>query len=630
MHLIDTLVVLAYFVVVSLIGFAYRKLASRSLESYFLGGKSMHWSVLAMSGALSTFDITGTMWIVTLITLFGMKSMWNHWMWGFLMGAFFLAYMGKWVRRSRVMTGAEWMATRFGTGAAGRAARYTYALMAVVTLTAFIGYMFKGIGKFAAVYVDMQPVLRILADLMPGYSQYVWMLDGYEVEVCAIVVFAITSLYVLLGGLYGVVITNVIQTVILTGASLLLAALAYTLVTPEMVDAAVSSGWASVWPVWTLPPEQAESVAGGAYAGYHFFGALVIVWVLKGLLLNAGGPGQMYDFQMFLAARNARDAAKLGAAWSLFLIVRWAMCMGIAMLAVGGLVDLSDPEQVMPIVLQRYLWVGVRGVVIAGLLAAFMSTFSAQVNSAASYVVRDLWQPLVGENTSQEHLIWASRLATVGVVVAGTAIGIVVPSIGRIFSWIMMELGAAFVVPNVLRWHWWRLNGWGYAWGTLAGLVGAAVVPALGALPYLAGMAGGAEQATHFPAWLTDPPLYVSFPAICLFSLVGCLVGTYATRPTGNDVLVPFFESVRPFGAWAPIRRSCRLAPRELAAPGENAGRAILNVALGSIAILGVYMGPMYLVGHWHMRAAAWLAAAGVCCVLLFFTWYRYLPPSDE
>ncbi len=79
----------------------------------------MHWLALAMSGAVSTFDITGTMWIVTLITLFGMKSMWNHWMWGFLMGAFFLAYMGKWVRRSRVMTGAEWMVTRFGDGLDG-------------------------------------------------------------------------------------------------------------------------------------------------------------------------------------------------------------------------------------------------------------------------------------------------------------------------------------------------------------------------------------------------------------------------------------------------------------------------------------------------------------------------------
>ena len=193
-----------------------------------------------------------------------------------------------------------------------------------------------------------------------------------------------------------------------------------------------------------------------------------------------------------------------------------------------------------------------------------------------------------------------------------------------------MELGAAFVIPNVLRWYWWRLNGWGYALGTLAGLIGAAIVPALGAFPYLAGVAWGDGNAPQLAAWMTDMPLYLSFPAICLMSLFGCLLGTYATWPTSNDVLVPFFEKVRPFGAWAPIRRNSRLLPRELAAPGERAGRTILNVGLGMTAILGVYLGPMYLVGHWHLRGGAWLATAAICCVLLFFTWYRYLPTDDE
>ncbi len=83
--------------------------------------------------------------------------MWNHWMWGFLMGAFFLSFMGKWVRRSSVITGAEWMVTRFGDGSAGRTARTAYALMAVVTLAAFLGYGFTGIGKFVSVYTGWDP-----------------------------------------------------------------------------------------------------------------------------------------------------------------------------------------------------------------------------------------------------------------------------------------------------------------------------------------------------------------------------------------------------------------------------------------------------------------------------------------
>ena len=141
-------------------------------------------------GVWHTFDITGTMWIVSLLFVLGMRSMWIHWMWGFMMGAFFMAYMGKWVRRSNVMTAAEWMVTRFGTDGGGRVARTSYALMAVITLTSFVGYAFQGIGKFSAVYIP----------LPPGVS--------------AIIVIGTTTLYVILGGLYSVVITQVIQTLI--------------------------------------------------------------------------------------------------------------------------------------------------------------------------------------------------------------------------------------------------------------------------------------------------------------------------------------------------------------------------------------------------------------------------------
>ncbi len=363
MHLLDYIVIVLYFALVMGVGWWYRRRAAQDLDSYFLGGKQLHWVALAMSGSVSNFDITGTMWIVTLITLFGLKSMWNHWMWGFLMGAFFLSYMGKWIRRSEVMTGAEWMVTRFGRGWAGTTARVAYALMAVVTVAGFLGYAFQGIGKFASVYLGIDPAY------------------------CATGIFLITGAYVLLGGLFSVVVTDVIQTIILTIASVVIAGIAYVQLSPESLAAVLPSDFASLVPPWKLPDP--GSLAGTGYEGYELFGALVLVWVAKGLLLNLGGPAQMYDFQRFLAARDPRDAAKVGAAWSGFLIVRWAMAMGIALLALTGMGNVSDPEQVMPLVLQEYLAPGLRGVVIAGLLAAFMSTFSSTVNSGASYLVRD-------------------------------------------------------------------------------------------------------------------------------------------------------------------------------------------------------------------------------------------------
>jgi Na+/proline symporter len=341
----------------------------------------MHWLALAMSGSVSTFDITGTMWIVSLLFIMGMKSLWIHWMWGWMMGAFFLAYIGKWVRRSNVMTGAEWMVTRFGVDRGGKLARSAYAFMAVITLASFIGYAFQGIGKFASVYLHLSPT------------------------VCALLIIGITTLYVLLGGLYSVVVTDVIQTVILTIASILIAGVAFYHLSPDTLHQVLPQGWESPLPQWQLP-----EMAGTADSQYEWFGALVIVWVLKGIFLNAGGPAQMYDFQRFLAARDEKDAAKIGAAWSLFLIVRWGMVMAIVLLALSGIANIHDPEKVMPLVLQEYLPAGIRGIVIAGLLAAFMSTFRYSL-----LLPRHLWQPVLlypgpVQQWTRKHLKHFSKL----------------------------------------------------------------------------------------------------------------------------------------------------------------------------------------------------------------------------
>jgi len=617
MSLIDYAVIVVYFAVVIGIGFWYQRRAARSLQSYFLAGKSMHWLALAMSGSVATFDITGTMWIVALIYLFGMKSMWNHWMWGFLMAAFFMSYMGKWVRRSNVMTGAEWMVTRFGDGRDGRIARIAYTLMAVVMLTGFIGYAFQGIGKFAAVYVDLGPLASLLADKLPAIGAYAQLCAEHEVEICAVAVFAITTLYVLLGGLYSVVVTNVIQTVVLTLASILIAGVAYATLSSDLMARAIPSdgtSMTSLIPQWRL--ENAADLPKD-YVGYELFGALVLVWVVKGLLLNLGGPGQMTDFQTFLASRGPRDASKVGAAWSGFLVVRWAMCIGIALLAITHGIEIVndrgqiDPESVMPMVLHRFLYPGVLGLVIAGLLAAFMSTFSATVNAAASYIVRDFWQPLARPEAGEKRLVRAGYVATVSVVVVGTIIGFYAQSIRQIWDWLMMALGAAFVIPNVLRWYWWRLNGWGYAAGTLAGLAGA--------LPLLVLSLAKIEL-----------PLYVTFPALCVISLIASLAGTLLTQPTDPSILVSFYKNVRPFGAWGPIRTRCGLPPDQLDDPTERLSLAAVNLVLASVVILGTYLAPMYLVGHWHLYAAACFAAAIGAAVPLYFTWYRNLPPPNK
>ena len=393
--------------------------------------------------------------------------------------------------------------------------------------------------------------------------------------------------------------TDVVQTVILSLAGLVIAGIAWARISPGFLKS-LPDDFISLRVPWKLP-----EFSGTENAQFEFFGALVIIWVLKGLLMNAGGPAQMYDFQRFLAARSDRDASKIGAAWSVFLVVRWAMVMGIALLAITGMTGAEDAEKVMPLVLKDYLPVGLRGVVIAGLLAAFMSTFSSTVNSGASFIVRDIWQPFFKKNPSDRQAVRFSYAATILIVLLGILIGFQGSSIAEIWNWMMVALGGGVIIPNVLRWYWWRMNGWGYALGILGGLFLSLVV-----------------------LFFKDLPQYVVFPLVVTGSMLMSVLGSLWTKPVESGVLEKFFLSVRPWGAWGPVKKNALPSTEGKTYRSESASLGVLNVFLGMAAISGLYLCPMYLVGRWYGPAAAAFAVSSVSVVALYFTWYRNLPEN--
>jgi Na+/proline symporter len=279
------------------------------------------------------------------------------------------------------------------------------------------------------------------------------------------------------------------------------------------------------------------------------------------------------------------------------------MAAGITLLAIAGIANVTDPEQVMPMVLHQFLPTGLKGIVIAGLLAAFMSTFSATINSAASFVVRDLMQPFLNKKIDAKEWVKFSKIATVFVVLIGVGIGFQAKSIAQIWNWMMMALGAGIIIPNFLRWYWWRMTGWGYAAGVAGG-----ILLSLAALFY------------------PSAPMYIIFPPICAGSLLASIIGSLLTPPVNKDTLVSFYCTVRPFGWWKPVKAEAELLPDENLTKSESPFRAILNTFLGMIAITGFYLFPMYLTGHWHFISILCLSCAVLCSVVLAFTWYRYLP----
>jgi len=391
---IDLAIIALYFLGMIGIGVYHSRAASGSVRSYFLGANRQAWWMLAASGASSNFDVAGTMFLVSLFYVAGLRGFWMLWSWSFFNAAFLMSYMAMWIRRTGVVTAVELMKIRFGEDQGGRMARMAGAILMVTFLVFSIGYAYAGLSKFMPV-------------LIPG-------VEPATAKMFAVLVMALTTLYVTMGGFAGVVLADVIQLVFSSSAGIAIGVLVFLKLDASAVNALHTNFSLNASPKSTM-------VFPAGYESWNSFGYLCIYLAVSGLLLNMSGAGGHYGEQRFLATRSSIDAAKAGCAWGFFSIPRWAMIAGFVFLAASGLVGSADPEKILPVVIVQMIPAGLRGFLIAALLAAFMASFSSTVNAAASIVVRDLVQP-TKPDLSVKALIRVSYVATVMVVAVGRPI----------------------------------------------------------------------------------------------------------------------------------------------------------------------------------------------------------------
>lgn len=561
MHPIDYAVVLTYLIGLAVAGVWLARRAGVSSEHYFLGGRKLPWWALGASGMSSNLDVAGTMTIVTLLTVYGLQGFFIELRGGVVLPiAVFLAFMGKWHRRSEVMTTAEWMTLRFGTGTGGRAARTVAALTYVILTVAMIVFFLSAGGNFLAEFLPFTPVQ------------------------CALGMALIAFGYTLVGGLYGVIWTDVFQTVLIGGAAVYVAVRGAGVVSPELLAA---------WPGAEF--NQFTPMMGGheglaPYGG--MFGAFVVVWAFKGVLEGLGGSGgSAYMAQRFYAAGDERECRKLAMLWTVLFAARWPMVLGFALLALKLGLDVStleEAEQVLPRVLNsEFFPIGLKGLVLAALLAAAMSTFDSTINAGASYVVRDLYEPWRPQATERER-VWAGYLASTALVALGLGLALALGA-GVVSLWvgIVMLLFPAFLVPFAMRWYWARFNGAGFAWGVAAGFAASLWVA-------LANPQGaGWNEATKFLL-------------IAGVSLVVSVAASLVTQPVPEGVAREFFRRVRPFGFWPAAWRDAEVR-REHRGDWLALAGAILWQVLTFLAPMAAVLGRWDVVA---LMAGPWLGLA--------------------
>ncbi|MGD0200356.1 MAG: sodium:solute symporter, partial [Bryobacteraceae bacterium] len=355
---------------------------------------------------------------------------------------------------------------------------------------------------------------------------------------------------------------------------------------------------------------------------------LVMALLFKGVLISAAGPAPNYDMQRVLSSKNPREASMMSGWVNVVLTFpRYFLITGLTVLAlvffseqIKGMGTHMDFELVLPYALGRFVPAGLLGFLIAGLLAAYMSNFAATVNAAPPYFVNDIYKRFINPHARPKTYVRLSYLSSFLVVVIGVLVGWYVASVNSVVLWIVSGLWGGYTASNVLKWYWWRFNGYGYFWGMATGITASLTVPAI--LDRIPALQAFAQQRS------VNLEVSLGFAVVFLTSLIGCLLGTFLTQPEEEAVLKEFYRRVRPWGFWGPIReRVLREDPSFK--PNPDFKRDMFNVLVGVVWQVSLVALPIYIVIQKINYTLIALAVVLVTSLILKLTWYDHLKKQE-
>lgn len=605
LSLLDVSIVVCYLISILLTGWFLRKKARQSKENYLMGGKTIPWYMLGLSNASDMFDISGTMWLVALCMVYGLKSIWIPWLWPVFNQVFNAVYLSKWLRRSNATTGAEWLASRFGsTGPGTKSSHAIIVIFAIISCLGFMAYGFIGLGKFIEVFVPWRLVQPYVPFNVP--AQFVGHFYGIIFTLFAV-------FYTVIGGMHSIVLGDLIKYVLMVIGCIGIAIIARQQL--ESNPLPVPEGWKDPFFGWRLDlswqgilPAADEKIAGD---GFSLFGLFFMMMLFKGVLSSLAGFAPNYDMQKTLSARSPVDASKMAGFVSVVLFpVRYLMIAGVAVLGLlyfhhlpltGGSGKI-DFERVLPGVINSYLPAGLMGIVLTALLGAFMGTFSGTLNAAQAYIVNDIYLRYINPAAATRRMIHVNYFVGLMVVATGILIGFFAMDVNSILQWIVSGLWGGYTAANILKWYWWRFNAKGFYYGMAVGVFGALVMSRL-------------FTGVEYLYW---------FPVLFLISLAGCLAGTFMAPPTDMHILVRFYRSVRPWGWWQPVKEQA-LEEDPSFKPNREFKRDMFNIVIGTVAQTCLTIVPMYLVLGMKKEFFTTAALLLVLGFILKKTWWNKL-----
>ncbi len=554
MRTLDWVVVALYLGGTLALGMWLARRGSRSVAEYFVGGRAIPWWLAGASMAATTFNVDTPLYVTGVVARRGVAGNWEWWSFAFTHVLMAVVLARLW-RRAAIMTDVELIEVRYG-GRPAAVLRATRALLFAIPINCLgIGYGMLAMRKVLVAIGAM----RVLP--LPGDPQ-LW-------AVIAIVL--VVLLYAAASGLWGVVATDFIQLTLAMVGALLVAGFALHEVggLGTLRDRLAQLGQADALRLIPRPGDVALPFGTFlAYIGIQW-------WAYRG----ADGGGMFV--QRLSSVRDERSAERAAGMFNVInYVVRTWPWVVVALAAMVVMPGLGDPETAYPLMMLHYLPVGVLGLVLASLIAAFMSAVSTQINWGASYIVRDVYQRFVAREASERRLVLVGRAASILIAVLAAAGSLAMQDVGKIFRFIIL-VGNGSGTVLLLRWFWWRVNAWA-EWAALL------VAPLLA---LLATFVPGLDQFS-FGSKL----LVTAFGTVAVWLPVMLL--TRAERP---EVLDAFYARSRPgWPGWRAVRERVGLVP------SSKLGRDFAEAA----ATLAMVLGGMLAIGGLVVGSTAWAVGA--------------------
>jgi solute:Na+ symporter, SSS family len=586
---LDWGIVAAYLLLALLAGVALSRLAGRDIESYFIAGRQLPWWWLGTSMVATSFAADTPLVVTGLVANHGVAGNWFWWSWVLSYVSMAVVFAALW-RRSGVLTDAELVELRYAGRSAAVLRGFKAVFFAVLINGIVLGWVIRAMTKIAGPFVHWEAWLgperyATLAGAWPSWLLFGTMGDTLTV----LVLFGLVTLYSTLGGIRGVIFTDLIQFTIAIVASVVFAVAGLRAVGGvDGLKAGLAEHYGSA--------EQVLSFTPGTDAAWLpvqvFLIYLAVQWWAQ---YFSDGTG--YLAQRLFTARTDADA-EAGGLWfcvANFVLRTWPwVIIAVVALVVFPLgaegtgeaarMVAEDREMAYPVLMGQLLPAGLLGLLFASLLAAFMSTVDTHINWGSSYLVNDLYRRFLRPGASQRELVRVSRAAVVLLAVLAILIASQIGSIEQAWRF-FVAIGAGLGLPAMVRWLWWRAN----AWTEIAGMV-VAVIAAVGLYAL-------------FPD-VRDEYLLVVIVALATSA---SLIATFVTAPVPREHLRTFVERVRPPGHWPGF------AAR---APAGTGRRVVMAWVAANVAVFGLTFGVGHLVFARHGVGVA-MSGAGLAALLL-------------